>query len=638
MKQVFRQLLFWLILILTFTTCERESEEIIKVQTGIAEAVSYRTATIKGTIIDAGAGIVDYGHCWSETNKPTALLQTKTSFGTRDNAGQFTSNLDNLAANSTYFVKAYAIDEYNDIKYGDNVEIKTLAPEKPQIITSPITSVTEITAEVGGEVISDGGADVIERGVCWDTSTDPTTLNSYKTEGSGVGSFTSSITGLDCNTTYYVRAYATNSFGTAYGSQESFTTSQCPVNLPTVTTTPISSITENSVQSGGNVTDEGGAAVSAKGVCWSTSPSPTTSNSYKTEGSGVGSFTSSITGLDCNTTYYVRAYATNSFGTAYGSQESFTTSQCPVNLPTVTTTPISSITENSVQSGGNVTDEGGAAVSAKGVCWSTSPSPTTSNSYKTEGSGVGSFTSSITGLSCGTTYYVRAYATNLVGTGYGEQRNFSTDDCTVTDHDGNTYQTIVIGSQTWMAENLNVTHYANGTEIPLQTSDIRWDAQTETDKAYCWNDNNVSNGDTYGALYTWAAAMNGAESSDSNPSGIQGVCPDGWHLPSDAEWTELTDYLGGLDIAGGKLKEAGITHWNSPNTWATNESGFTALPGGYRRNYGTFIPIGVKAYFWPATEQGGNGAFIRKLSSDGADVIRVGMLKTNGFSVRCVKD
>jgi len=148
-----------------------------------------------------------------------------------------------------------------------------------------------------------------------------------------------------------------------------------------------------------------------------------------------------------------------------------------------------------------------------------------------------------------------------------------------------------------------------------------------------------ANYSAYGVLYNWPAAMNSETSSTANPSGVQGVCPTGWHIPSDAEWTELTDYLGGRNVAGGKLKEIGTTHWNSPNTGATNETGFTALPGGNRsNNNGSFYDIGYYGYSWSASESNTDNAWYRIVRYDDISVLRHGSYNEFGFSVRCLRD
>ena len=196
------------------------------------------------------------------------------------------------------------------------------------------------------------------------------------------------------------------------------------VTMPAIFTNPIVSVDFSSAAAGGNVTSDGGATVTARGVCWSTSPNPTVDLPTKTfDGSGTGSFNSNITGLTLGTPYYVRAYATNSEGTAYGNEIYFTTS---IGVPSMTTAAITSITQTTATSGGNVSSDGGATVTARGVCWSTSPNPTTAKNKTTDGSGTGSFTSDIAGLSPGTPYYLRAYATNSQGTGYGNQVSFTT--------------------------------------------------------------------------------------------------------------------------------------------------------------------------------------------------------------------
>ena len=196
------------------------------------------------------------------------------------------------------------------------------------------------------------------------------------------------------------------------------------VGEPVVTTADVTDITTSTAKCGGEVVMEKGYELSARGVCWSTSPNPTIEDNHTVDGEGKGSFESDISGLTESTTYYIRAYATNEYGTGYGEEKSFTTSA--KTLPQITTANVTSITANTAVCGGNVTSDGGGTVTARGVCWSTSPNPTISNNKTTNGSGTGSFTSNITGLTDGTTYYVRAYATNEYGTGYGEEKSFTT--------------------------------------------------------------------------------------------------------------------------------------------------------------------------------------------------------------------
>jgi len=310
--------------------------------------------------------------------------------------------------------------------------------------------------------------------------------------------------------------------------------------------------------------------------------------------------------------------------------------------PLVTTAAVTDITKTTARCGGNVTSDGGAEVTARGVCWSKNPMPTIEDNKTVDGSGVGSFTSSPAGLTFGTRYYVRAYATNSAGSGYGEERSFTTErpdsTGTVTDCDGNEYMTIKIGDQWWMMENLKVTHYRNGDPIPHVTDDSAW-AGLSTG-ASCNYDNDEGNVAIYGRLYNWYAV------DDS-----RNLAPEGWHVPTDEEWKHLEMFLGmsqaeadafswrGTD-EGGKLKETGTTHWISPNEGATNESGFSALPGGYRYNRGRFGSIGIGAFFWSSTEFDSKGAWLRNLRYDSPQIDRAGngSYKYYGFSVRCVRD
>jgi uncharacterized protein (TIGR02145 family) len=253
--------------------------------------------------------------------------------------------------------------------------------------------------------------------------------------------------------------------------------------------------------------------------------------------------------------------------------------------------------------------------------------PTVADSKTTDGAGMGSFTSYITGLTDSTAYHVRAYATNSVGTGYGGIISFTTlDSNTVVDIDGNVYQTITIGTQVWMAENLKVTRYRNGDSIPNVTDATAW--SNLSTGAYCNYNNDVNNVAVYGRLYNWYAV-------DTSLN----IAPAGWHVPTDAEWDTLVSYLGGYTVAGGKMKETDTTHWPSPNTGATNESGFTALPGGYRYGDGSYSIMGHNANFWSSTEYYTMYyAWARSLSYDNSGVYRYYDDLRHGVSVRCVRD
>jgi uncharacterized protein (TIGR02145 family) len=196
---------------------------------------------------------------------------------------------------------------------------------------------------------------------------------------------------------------------------------------------------------------------------------------------------------------------------------------------------------------------------------------------------------------------------------------------TVTDIDGNVYKTIIAGTQEWMAENLKTTRYNDGTPIPLVTSDTAW-SNLKT-PGYCWyNNDEVTYKNTYGALYNWHTVNTGK------------LCPAGWHVPSDDEWKTLTKFLGGGGIAGGKLKEAGLAHWNKPNSGATDEIGFTALPGGCRYGIGSFYMLHYYGFWWTTSEDASGGAFTRGMDDDETDVSKHTGVKEVGASVRCVRD
>ncbi|MCX6244859.1 MAG: fibrobacter succinogenes major paralogous domain-containing protein [Bacteroidetes bacterium] len=400
------------------------------------------------------------------------------------------------------------------------------------------------------------------------------------------------------------------------------------ITLANLTTTPLTNITATTAISGGNITNNGGSEVTARGVCWSlTNQTPTIADNKTTDGTGSGIFVSNLTGLVENTPYYARAYATNSAGTAYGNVVTFSTAQVPV----VVTDSHSNLLLNTVHFSGSITSDGGVFVTKRGFCWSSAnQNPTIQNDTMVFGNGAGSFSGDIKGLKGQTSYYVRAFATNNYGTGYGSIMSITTIDTTVTDVDNNQYRVVQIGFQVWMSENLKTTKYNDGTAIPKVTDNTAW--STLTTAAYCWyNNDDATYKTTYGALFNCYAVNTGK------------LAPAGWHVPTDDEWTVLTDFLGGEDVAGGKMKstgtiEAGTGLWKDPNTGATNESGFIAVPGGYRDVNGLFSAIGNNGYWWSSSEGSASSAWRRRISYSGSDVNSYCSAMSNGFSVRCLRD
>ena len=316
-------------------------------------------------------------------------------------------------------------------------------------------------------------------------------------------------------------------------------------------------------------------------------------------------------------------------------------------VPVVTTTEVSDILITTATSGGNLISDGGSTVTARGVCWSSKANPTITDNKSFDGYRIGSFTSYMTGLQAATTYYLRAYATNSTGTGYGDVLKFTTAQYftfnsnltygSLTDIDGNVYKTITIGTQTWMAENLRPTKYKDGTAIPLEKDNIAW--TTLTTPGYCWYDNDpIKYKNTYGALYNWFVVNTGK------------LAPNGWHVPTYDEWTTLHDYVGAnLGISGSVAKALAAANKWIPDSIATaigtdltknNSTGFSALPGGDRHfGYGgIYMFMSNNGYWWSYSEYNTNTSWFITLFSNSASMYKDYNKKSFGFSVRCVKD
>jgi uncharacterized protein (TIGR02145 family) len=593
-------------------------------------SITLTTAVSGGNITSNGGGTVTVsGICWATTTAPTTA-SSKTIDGAL--TGAFTGNLTGLTPGTTYYVRAYATNSAGTA-YGNEVNFVTTAVVVPTLTTTAVTSITLTTATSGGTISSNGGGTVTASGICWSTTAAPTTANSKTTDGTATGTFSSNMTGLTPGAQYHVRAYATNSAGTAYGNEQVFTTTA--IVVPTLTTAAVTSITTTTAVSGGDITSNGGGAVTSSGICWATTINPTTALVTKTtDGTATGVFASSLIGLTNGTVYYVRAYAINSAGTAYGNQVSFTTTA--VVVPTLTTTAISAVDLTTAASGGDITSNGNGTITTSGICWSATGTPTVADLTKTtDGSLTGSFVSNLTGLTAGTAYHVRAYASNSAGTGYGNEIIFSTQ---IADADAvpNHYNTVVIGSQVWMAENLKTVRYNTGTPITNITGDGAWalDSVAQT-PAYCWYNDDISNRDAHGALYNFWAVNSGD------------LCPTGWHVPSDADFKVLESFLGvsGATIdnygwrgtnQGAQLKST--TGWDTPN--GTNTSGFNAVPGGYRYyKTGTSNNLTTIAFYWTTTyDAPPTRAWDRQLLDSRNDVFRGVIPLGAGKSVRCLKD
>jgi len=606
---------------------------------------------------------VDLSWTDNSTNETGFKIDRKIGSGQWLNIGTVGANVVSysdlgLTINTTYTYRVYAYNSAgNSSTYSNEVSITTVSV--PLITTTSISNVTINSASSGGAISNDGGSAITSRGVVWSTATNPTIALPTKTsDGTGTGSFVSAISGLTAGTLYYVRAYATNAIGTGYGSLETFTTQ--PPSLPTVTTTPITSITLTGASSGGNITSDGGGSVTGRGVVWSTSPNPTIALPTKTsDGTGTGTFVSTISGLTAGTLFYVRAYATNSAGTAYGPQITFTT-QAP-SLPTVSTRAINSITANSATSGGNVTSDGGATVTARGVIWSTSPNPTISLPTKTtDGSGIGQFISNISGLAAGS-YYVRAYATNSAGTAYGNQESFSTTSSSFTcgvstvtfNYRGSpvTYGTVVgAGGRCWLDRNLGATRVAVSITDNLSYGDLfQWgrgddghQLRTAGTTTVLSSTDNPGHSDfiriptgTPAPIVDWRVPQNDNLWQGAN-GGINNVCPSGWRLPTYAEFS-----------AEASSWNPAFTFSNDPTYVSANVNAGYLSPlktpaSGYRAGFtANFFDVGVSWRYWTSSIISSAAAtytLSHVFSAYGATNNNNHLPRTYGYSVRCIKN
>lgn len=414
-----------------------------------------------------------------------------------------------------------------------------------------------------------------------------------------------------------------------------------PIQPATISTISVTNISENSAQCGGNITSDGGGEISSRGIVWSTFSNPTVeeNNGISREGRGTGQFQSDITDLQFNTTYYVRAYATNQAGMVYGDEKQFSTEG---REPFVTTDSVTDIASNSAVSGGNITDDAGSDITARGVIYSTSENPTIeiNEGITTNGTGTGEFTSSLAGLNAGTTYYVRAYATNISGTGYGLQESFTTkqdDNNTDWPRDSETKVVEVTNpetGQTWMDRNLGASRAATSSTDSEAYGDlyqwgraadghqIRTSGTTATKATTAVpNDGNSWDGlfitEGYSPYY-WLTPQD--DNLWQGVSGPNNPCPSGYRLPTEAEW------------------EAERVSWSSNNAAGAFASPLKLPVAGGRSTYnvGLLYNWGSRGYYWASSTVG--GTFSRYLNFNSSNAYMGSYYRGEGYSVRCLKD
>ncbi len=420
--------------VVSFTTAAVANNPAV-VSTGNVSSVTPNSSSVAGSITDIGSSaITQYGHVWSSVNNVPTINDSKTQLGTANAAINFNSSLTGLNTSTIYYVRAYAINNAG-ISYGAVVTFTSaaVANNAAVVSTGNVSSVTSNSSSVTGSITDIGSSAVTQYGHVWSSVNNVPTVNDSKTQLGTANSainFNSSLTGLTASTIYYVRAYAINNAGISYGAVVSFTTSSSTNNLPFVTSGPITSITYNSATAAGNITDIGSSSVTHYGHVWSSSNSIPTTADNKTDLGGANAitgFSSSLIGLQPDTYYWVRTYATNSVGTIYGSTVIFNTPKNdPANI--IIFIPPANVTTTTATFNGIIINIGSSPITQYGLVWSTNTAPTINDNKTQLGSATGpiNFTSTLTGLTPSTGYYVRAYAVNSAGIFYSTQYAFYT--------------------------------------------------------------------------------------------------------------------------------------------------------------------------------------------------------------------
>lgn len=619
------------------------------VETRPVSEVTTSGATLNAAIPSNGGSEITACGFYYSTSENMSNKATAEFTGTPDSL--FSVAISGLQSFTTYYYKAYATNALGSVE-GEVMQFTTVIP--PSVTTNAATDIYSASATLNGNVTNHGGTTGTIRGFVYGVSAD--NLADSVTSGTGSGAYSKSIAGLAPSTTYYFKAFASNSAGTVYGEVKQFATKAAVP--PTVQTNAATAITATSATFGGNVTAAGNDPVTVRGFVWGTSSSNLSNNVEV--GSGTGSFTKEITGLTHSTTYYYKAYATNAAGTSYGQVKSFATTT--ITAPAVQTNAASSISMTGATLNGNVTTDGGATVTARGFVYGTSASNLSQNVQS--GSGTGSFTKALTGLSHSTTYYYKAYATNAIGTNYGEVKQFTTSSypqgaiggvfsisstTQVYFSQGNLQYRA--STQTWQfaanqydiigSANQNISSsYSGWIDLfgwgtgsnPTNSSTSNSSYSTFTD----WGNNAISNGGNQGGLWRtltkdeWSYLLSGRPNAASlvgkaTVNGVTGLVflPDNWTLPSGCSFTSGTS-------------NAFTANTYTTSQWSAMESaGAVFLPAaGYR--FGTSVyNVGSNGYYWSSTAHDSDYAWY--LYFGGSDASMIGSRRYYGLSVRLVR-
>jgi uncharacterized protein (TIGR02145 family) len=568
-----------------------------------------------GTLVDWGCdSLSEFGFCYGSSANPT-IEGNHTTCTEKDS--HFSAEIAGLDDGATYYMRAYAINTIG-IAYGADIKFSTLSKTKPVVVTSEVTDITVSSAVCGGKITSDGYSEITECGICYSKSTEPT-IDDKKVvcKQDDNGEFSAELAGLVEGTAYHVRAYAVNVKGVAYGEDYRFSTKS--TTIPTVTTNVVTDITTSSAVCGGKIVSDGYSEITECGICYSTSADPTIDDKKVVcEQNDNGEFSAELTGLSENTTYYVRAYAINAKGTAYGEERSFTT--VAITLPTVVTLEPTDILRGSAVCSGKITNDGNSEILACGICYSTSDTPTISDNVVAATNNSTNFTCTLSGLSAGTTYYVRAYATNVGGTEYGETVMFETTD----------YAWVDLGLPSglkWATCNVGATkpeeygnYYAWG-ETAIKTTYSGATYLFSNDGCNTFTKYNTD--DSYGTIDN-KTVLEAADDAATQNWG------ENWHTPTYDEWTELYS-----TCTWSLTVQSGVSGYVVK---ATNGN-YIFLPlAGYYSSSGSYNKSSY-GYYWSSSisKSKPNCAWNMQLQKSDATHYRCTNLRCKGLSIRPVR-